>query len=929
MSVDLDRPDLRDAIERSADPAGVRIGLSRVFDAHPDLVDQLAGADLVRDAVVAVVAASRSLTRALEADPGIVAVLHDADGLAAERSEEAYLAAAPRHAGGEVDRGGALRRWKRRELFRIAARDLLGAADMPAVGRELAALAAACLTVALEAAAPAVPMAVIGMGKVGGRELNYASDVDILFVHGERSGGAGDEAERAARAVLALMAEPTAEGIVFRTDANLRPEGRAGALSRDLASYRAYWERWVQAWEVQALVKARPVAGDPDVGAAFAAAAAELVWAGPLDPDSVRAIRALKARAEEQTRRRGLAQRELKRGPGGIRDVEFAVQILQLVHGRHDAEIRSPNTLAALDELSRHGYVDPSDAQSLDGAYRFLRTVEHRLQLLEEQQVHAVPEDPTARTRLARVLGHRDHGGGTALDAFDGELRRHQTVVRAIHERLFFRPLLEALLGAGPMSLEAAEDRLAAFGFRDLASTRGALRELTEGFSRQSRLLEQMFPLVLEWLSASPDPDLGLLQLRTLAEGAARSAVLATAFRESAGAAERVCRLLGASRVVGGALRRNPDFVLLVGDDEFLASDKSHADFAQQARQSLAWRGDRDAHREGIRRWKRRELLRMAARDLSGFASVETVGRELAALADTTIDAALRALEPRVPMAVIGMGRLGGNALSYASDVDVLFVFDGDDPAAFEEAERTAHALIREVGASTEGELLRIDARLRPEGKKGAMARSLEGYRRYYERWAGTWEFLALTKARVVAGDPILGHRFLALADPYVYRSPFPEAWVRDVRRMKARIESERIPAGEDPAFHLKLGPGSLSDVEFAVQLLQLRHGGTGESLRGTETVGTVERMTAAGLVTVDDGAALVDAYRFCERARNYRFLHTGRPADSLPADPADALHLARMLGYTERPVTSMREDYRRLTRRCRRVVERVFYGRA
>lgn len=920
-----------EAIARCADPAGVGVSLARLLDARPDLDEQLGEDGLVRDALIAVVAASRSLTRALEVDPGILTPLDDRVGLAQEWDPARYLAAAQAFvATDDSDPARSLRRWKRRHLFRIAVRDLLGWADMPTVGRELAGLAEACLSIALEVADPQIPISIIGMGKLGGSELNYSSDVDVMFVH---AGGGGDdqqEGERAARAVLALMAEPTSDGIVFRTDANLRPEGRAGALSRDLASYEAYWDSRAEAWEMQALLKARPVAGDADLGSSFEVAARHLVWDNGLDPDAVRAIRAMKARSEQELRRRGLAHRELKRGPGGIRDVEFAVQLLQLVHGRHDEEIRSLSTLTALASLARNGYVDPGDARLLDAAYRFLRTVEHRLQLVDEQQVHSLPEDDEARTRLARVLGHRDRGGGSALEQFEGDLRRHQGVVRAIHESLFFRPLLEAFGGSGPLTPEVAQERLSAFGFRDADQIRGALRELTDGLSRQSRLMEQMFPLLLEWLSSAPDPDLGLLQLRTLAEGSARSATLATAFRESPGAADRVCRLLGSSRVLGGTLRRNPDFVSLLGDDEFLEQDKGHHEFEEQARQALAWRGDAEEHREGIRRFKRRELARVAARDVLGFASVEAVGRELAALADTAIDAVLRSLEPKMPFAVIGMGRLGGSALSYASDVDVLFVYEGDGAATFEAAERTALDLIREVGTTTaDGELFEVDARLRPEGARGAMARSIEGYRQYYEKWAQTWEFLALTKARFVAGDPILGHQFLSLADPYVYREPFPRDWVRDVRRMKARVEAERIPAGEDPAFHLKLGPGSLSDVEFTAQLLQLERGGGRDDLRGTETVGTVERLVAAGFLTDEDGGALIEAYRFCERARNYRFLHTGRAGDALPADPTEAVHLARMLGYTDRPGAALREDYRRLTRRCRKVVERVFYGRA
>ncbi|HVM39809.1 MAG TPA: bifunctional [glutamine synthetase] adenylyltransferase/[glutamine synthetase]-adenylyl-L-tyrosine phosphorylase, partial [Acidimicrobiia bacterium] len=819
-----------------------------------------------------------------------------------------------------------LRRWKRRELFRITVRDLLGVADMPAIGREVAALAEGCLHGALRIVDPPFPLAVVGMGKLGGEELNYASDVDVLFVHADTT---SSEAERAARALLAVMAEPGPDGIVFRTDADLRPEGRSGLLSREPGSYEAYYERWAEPWEFQALLKARPVAGDAALGARFAAIAEQYVWNGPLGEDAIRDIRALKARSEEQLRRQGLHDREIKRGRGGIRDVEFAVQLLQLVHGRHDADIRQRGTLPALAELARHGYVAERDATALDAAYRFLRTVEHRLQLVDEQQVYALPADETSRTHVARVLGYRDAGATSALERFEADLRSHQTVVRAIHERLYFRPLLEAFAGAGPLREEVAAERLAAFGFREARQTKAAVRELTEGFRRQSRLMEQLFPLILEWLSTSPDPDLGLLQLRTLAEGPARAATLATAFRESAGAAERVCRLLGSSRVLGQAMRRNPEFALTLADDDALATPRTAEQLAAQARQTLSWRGDREAHREGVRRFKRRELLRIAARDLLGFSDVETVGRELAALADATVDAALRSVQPRVPFAVVGMGRLGGQALSYASDVDVLFVYEGEGAADFEEAERAANALIREIGTTTaEGEAFEVDARLRPEGAHGALARSVEGYRQYYERWAQVWEFQALTKARFVAGDPVLGHRFLAMVDPFAYRDPLPPDWEREIRRMKARIESERIPPGEDPEFHLKLGRGSLSDVEFTVQLLQLRHGGSQTVVRDTSTVAALGKLHGIGAVDAEDAAALADAYRFCERARNYRFLQAGRTADSLPSDAADAVHLARMMGYATRPLTSLRDDYRRVTRRARRVVERLFYGK-
>jgi len=307
---------------------------------------------------------------------------------------------------------------------------------------------------------------------------------------------------------------------------------------------------------------------------------------------------------------------------------------------------------------------------------------------------------------------------------------------------------------------------------------------------------------------------------------------------------------------------------------------------------------------------------------------VEATERELTALADATLDAALWSLEPSVPFAIVGLGRLGGAELAYASDVDVLFVYDGEHADDFDAAERVAITLLAEIGEVTpEGQTYPIDARLRPEGGPGPLARSLGGYTRYYDEWSLTWERQALVKARFVAGDPDVGERFCRLVDDVVYGRPFTDADAREVRRMKARIERERVPLGEDPEFRLKLGRGSLSDIEFCVQLLQLRHGGQEPELRVPGTIGALGRLRDHGLLDPDDADALEAAYRFCERARNALFLHTGRPADALPTDRAESERLALLLGYVASPRSSLRDDYRRVTRRARRVVERVFYA--
>jgi len=908
----FDDRDVAASVERSADPETARTLLERLVDAHPWLDAQLPTDRQLANALVSVCVASRSLFVLLERDPVAVEMM---------RGDPP-----PHPLVLDDDPPRALRRWKHRELARIAALDLTGRIDVREVGAKLADLAQACLTAAHQIVAPAVPMAIIGMGKLGGRELNYASDVDVLFVH---DGDDVTAAEHAARDVLRVMGAPTAEGIVFRTDAALRPEGRSGALSRTLDAYVAYWERWAQAWELQALIKARAVAGDPELGNAFTARAEPLVWPDTLDPDAIREIRAMKARTEEMLRSRGLSEREVKRGYGGIRDIEFSVQLLQLVHGRADPTLRSAGTLPAIEQLARGGYVSTSDAAQLDETYGWLRTVEHRLQLVDEQQTHTIPADSDARTQLARVLGFRDGPDATALDAFDAQHRQEQSVVRTLHEKLFFAPVLDTLAGAGPLAVDAAEARLAAFGFHDVEQTRAALRELAAGLTRRSRVMQQLLPVILTWLSAAPDPDLGLLQLRRLCEGYTRSATIARRFRETPIAAERACRLLGSSRVLGLALHRHPDVVDALADDAFVADERSRDDLRESALASLDWR-DEVGRRAGLRRFKRREALRIGTRDVVGGAPLDSTGRELAHLADACIDATLDSLEPTLPFAVVGLGRLGGRELSYASDIDVFFVYDGTNAAAFDAAERLATTLVRAIGETTsEGATFRVDTRLRPEGGQGPLARSIDGFRTYYERWAQTWEFQSLTRARVVAGNVDLGVRFMEMITPFVYRNPMPPEWRREIRRMKARIERERIPPGEDPHFHLKLGPGALTDVEFTVQLAQLEHGHLHPEVRDPSTLGALDALTRLGRVDDADADLLRASYLLCERARNARYLLRGTPGDALPVDGDEATKLARCLGYVHRPQQSLREDYRRSTRRARAVVERVFYGRA
>ena len=545
-------------------------------------------------------------------------------------------------------------------------------------------------------------------------------------------------------------------------------------LVRSVASYVAYWQRWARPWEFQALLKARHSAGDSATGKLFEEAAAEQLWSRHFGADELAELRTMKARTEAIMARRGLDHRELKRGRGGIRDVEFSVQLLQLVHGGRDPALRLRATLPALAELAEAGYVSAEDAAALAVAYRFLRTVEHRLQLVEEAQVHTVPADRESRDRLARVLGFRGRPEQTPADRFDAVLARHQGAGRAIHERLFFRPLLEAFADRarrrGPAVGEeaapghgfgagAAEERLAAFGFADAERTRQALGELTRGLTRSSRLMQQLLPLLLDWLSESPDPDQGLIGLRNLAGGTHRRDLLVTAFRESPEVARRLCMLLGTSRRLAEIITRHPDFVG--------AARRQGGTRRPRARRARAKGHDRGRIRDrtggrgpcGTSSRSRRCGSRPATSSAS-----RTCTRPAAPLPTSgppSSPPACIAVAAEVPMALIAMGSFGGAEISYGSDLDVLVVYEGTSESDAASAERTASELFRLCNGATPAEgIVRIDASLRPEGRKGPLARSLDAFEEYHRRWGATWERQALLRATARRGERP-GHRAL------------------------------------------------------------------------------------------------------------------------------------------------------------------------
>ncbi|MHB1738110.1 MAG: bifunctional [glutamine synthetase] adenylyltransferase/[glutamine synthetase]-adenylyl-L-tyrosine phosphorylase [Actinomycetes bacterium] len=857
----------------------------------------------------------------------------------------------------------ALRVGYRRILLQIAADDLTSpdpSLVVDRVGRRLAGLADATLAAALAVAraglpagTPPVRLAVIALGKCGAQELNYVSDVDVVCV-AEPPAGADLATESAALAAATRMAAglsracsaTSSEGTIWPVDMGLRPEGRSGVLVRTVASHRVYYERWASTWEFQALLKARWAAGDQALGEEYLQAVSPLVWRAAAREGFVADVQAMRRRVAEHIPS-DQVDRELKLGPGGLRDVEFAVQLLQLVHGRADESLRVSATLPALEALAAGGYVGRSDATSLGAAYRFLRAVEHRVQLQQMRRTHLMPAD----TEALRWLGRTLRLTGDPVAALQARWVRHSREVRRLHERLFYRPLLAAVARLTPdesrLTPAGAQVRLEALGFRDPAGALRHIEALTTGVSRRAAIQRTLLPVMLDWFADAPDPDGGLAGFRRVSDALGATPWYLRLLRDEGAAAAHLALVLSTGRYLADLLLRAPEAVAMLADDTELVP-RTRADLVAEMGATAARHHDPAVAVASVRGLRRRELVRIGAADVLGRLDLTGVGQAVADVTAATICAALDVAARSVTgdptglaalptqLTVIAMGRLGGYESGYGSDADVLFVHDPRPGVSEQSAHEAAHAvaaLLRGLlAAPCPDPPLDLDASLRPEGRQGPLVRTLESYATYYARWGQAWEAQALLRAEPLAGDDELAGRFIALVDPVRYPiRGVDEPAVRELRRIKARVEAERLPRGTDPSRHLKLGPGGLADVEWTVQLLQLRHAASMPGLRTTRTLPALSQAVAAGLVDPGDGESLRRAWELAGRIRNAVVLVRGRADDELPKDLQDLVRTARLIGYAPpasgEPTTgALVEEYRRTARRARTVVERLFY---
>lgn len=838
-----------------------------------------------------------------------------------------------------------------RRVCRIAAIDLTSDPFevMPVIAEALAEAAGAALEAAHRIACSRVAdsdqvrLAVIAMGKTGGRELNYISDVDVIFAAEAAPGVPEQHAMRigaeVASELMRACSTRTAEGSLWQVDAALRPEGKAGPLVRSVENHRHYYERWASTWEFQALLKARPVAGDPEVGQAYLDAVQPFVWQASSRDNFVADVQAMRRRVE-QLLPPGEADRELKLGKGGLRDIEFSVQLLQLVHGRTDARLRVRSTLSGLESLSRGGYVGRTDAHDLDDAYRALRVLEHRIQMWRMKRTHLMPVAETDLRRLGRAVGFTADPVRQVQTLRAEESRK----ARRLHERLFYRPLLSAVARLteddARLTTQDAQERLAALGYRDPAGAMRHIAALTVGVSRRAAIQRTLLPVLLRRFADEADPDMGLLAFRKVSDALGSTHWYLKMLRDEGGAADILARVLASSRYVGGLIERAPSSVAMFGDSDALRP-RPRTEIAESMHLAIErHRGEDKEAVTAVRTIRRTELIRIATADLSGRLELldiedgltDLTAATLQAVLDVAVRAAQRAHGTIVTrVAIIGMGRLGGGETGYSSDADVLFVHDplpgADAQLAQSQAERIVTEVRRWLSGAGPDPALGIDADLRPEGRSGPLVRTLESYAAYYARWSEGWEAQALLRATPVAGDVELGERFIALIDPLRYPvDGISAAAIRQIRLLKARVEAERIPRGGDPLTHLKLGRGGLSDVEWTVQLVQLRYAGRFPQIRNPATITPLRAMVDCDLVSAEHADALEQSWTMATRIRNASVLWRGRPVDSLPSDVVDANGIASILGMGQAAGETLRNDYLRMARRARNVMEREFY---
>lgn len=951
---------LIEAALRSPNPDGCLTNVERVVEGADidHLIKSLDGPSTI-ERLAFLCGASPFLSSILAQNPLYYEWLFINNGLSTSNDRDGFVGALSKLSEGvdTIERMmSVLRRHRNGEFLRIGSRDLLGLADLKETTREISDLASASLEAAYRFAFVALKkihgaplctddnaeasFTIIGLGKLGGRELNFSSDIDIMYIYssekGETTGIGGKPGSvisnhaffvKLSTMINKLIGSVTEDGFVFRVDLDLRPEGRSGDMANGLSGIEQYYESWGQTWERAMLLKARPVAGDEQLGKEFLSIIKPFVYRRYLDFTTLDEIKGMKEKIDLSLLRRNPDTVDCKLGAGGIREIEFFCQALQLIHAGKDVEIRERNTLNAIELLRLKGHVKHEDADALTDAYVFLRNLEHRIQIVEGRQTQAVPARAEELAGLARMMGHKGGTRKSASEHLGREFRKKTAKVHDIYRSLFYKedtakdvPEEVSAALAPEISREESAGRLKALGFKEPGEARSRLRQI-ESIATRARLsargrvlLQKLMPIFLNAAVNSPDADLALLHLDLFtASVGIRSTFYALLF-ENPLITRELLKLFGTSVFLSRLLIGRPENIDLLLSKELSIPIKRRESFFSE----LDYSEDYEAILDSIRRIKSQELFRIGVNDIRGTLSSGQVSRQMTLLAETAIEAAIKIASADLTrlygdpsegsFAVLGLGKLGGREIIYGSDLDIVFAYigAGDTDAKTTGARQiTNHEFYVKLGArvisvltlkTREGDVFSVDVRLRPSGSSGPLVVSRQSMLEYHAGSVSIWERQAYLKARVVAGDIAAGNKLLKELNELLLAKPLVAADVDEMQRIRKRMEDE-LAKETDLRYNIKTGRGGIVDIEFMVQALQLKNAANSAVLTPSTTK-AILRISKAGIIDSADAAFLIEAYHFLRLIElRLRVVHD-RPEGNLIAGAEELNALAKRLGY-------------------------------
>jgi len=875
-----------------------------------------------------------------------------------------------------------LRRFKQREYVRIALADFLATADFASITRSLSLLADVLLERAVRIARSGLEarfgaptsrddqghleearFVVMALGKLGGEELNYSSDIDLIYLFSRDGETAGADATgrgsitnrefftRLAREATRLIAGQEPEGQVFRVDLGLRPGGRDGDLIASVSAAVAYYRNWAEGWERQALIKARPAAGDLELGRRFVALVEPLIYASRPDPYLTLEIRAMKDRIDARISSEGRAETDIKLGRGGIREIEFAVQALQLEHGGRDPWLRQGNTLMALHRLADKGYLPYAEYSSLSRAYVFLRDLEHRLELGQDRQISTLPRDPRTLSILARRMGLGETSAGAEVAALDAELELHRRTVRAFYDSVVGRAAQQRIDEEAPdlwldrMDEETLKETLATSGLAEPGSAvrpvkmiRRALQPAA-GSPALRRALRKAGPALLQAAAGTRNPRRALDNLEKLITSVAVSPARLLRFVSRREILGPTIRLLARSDLLAGLVIRQPAILRSLENRARILRAPGADFYRRSLREAVRGPGAPRARAGRLRRRQQEALATIAIRDINAQATLRETLKSLSDLADATLDAVVtlardelveRGQTPpeAVRLAILGLGRLGYRELDYGSDLDLVFLqaggeSEGSEGHAF--LRRWCEGIVRILSTLTrDGQLYRVDLRLRPSGREGDLVASPGSLQEYFRRSADVWEMQSFLKARSVAGDSALGRRTIESIEALVLERAGGmgrPALAAAVEEMRVRLQKD---AGRGPS--IKLGAGGILEIHFVIEFLQLSCCVPGPDDKDTPRLLT--HLRALGHLEEAHLRVLYEGYIFLRALEHELRLVHDPPLERLPDDGARLTELAAELDQAPtgdpRAPEGLLESLRARTAAVRRAYEAI-----